>query len=248
VKTLLLLIVLIFTSACCSILGIGCATDSTVSGATPETLAAAGKQQKKSTAAIETSARVIKKKAAVVSTQAGDVKEAAALKDFKRINTTATDIDRNAREMGAEADNILTENALLKQNIEVLEEESNAKEEIIAVNRDLKDKHAKLKEKLNSHFRTITYALYGLGALLLAVGIAAAIYFREAKILIVSAAGYIPYSCFGVRHLDREQHSLDHRRCDPRGRFHSFPLLAPAEEGHLLLCQSNGAVEGSHPG
>lgn len=93
------------------------------------------------------------------------------------IDTEATSIEIKTKELDSKksAGKIKNANKDLKENINVLKDEAAAKDEYVEKYKALTEDYDKLKEKYDSSFRTITYWLYGVGALLTAAGLFLAI-------------------------------------------------------------------------
>ena len=106
-------------------------------------------------------------------TEAADKQKSAT----DKIDTEATSIEVTTKEKSSKqsAVKIKDANKDLKDNIRVLENEAATKDQLTQDYEALLKDYNKLKDKYDSSFRTITYWLYGIGALLTAAGIFLAI-------------------------------------------------------------------------
>jgi hypothetical protein len=147
--------------------------------------------QKDATDAIDKHAKNVIDKSKGISKDLQDVNKAVNADDKQEAVKKTSDIASKNSEINQAATSIIVENDTLKGQIGILKQVEKERDSLIKDNLAWEKKYESLEEKYNSTFRTITYWLYAVGAILIAGGMFMAFYMRKYEFLWLAVGGVI---------------------------------------------------------
>ena len=147
--------------------------------------------QEDATKTIEKHGKGIQTSSKDITKEVQDVRKAVASKDIGKVGKHTDTIDTKNNTIFTSAAAILVENKRLQGQVVSFKALQEERDEQLKTVESQKEQIATLENRLSATFRTITYALYGFGSLLLAGGIFLSFYMHKGELLWLSAAGAV---------------------------------------------------------